>query len=226
MANWFGRMVYHWDFFFLQRYAPLLWKGVLVTLAYTAGTILLGLAIGLLVGLGRLSRSKILTIPLVGFIEAFRCTPLLVQIVWFYYALPVAVGITIPAWLAAGLGLTFYMGAFSAEIFRGGLQSIERGQWQAARAIGMLPWQVLWRVVLPQAARRMLPPFVNQSVLQIKNTSLLSVIAVPDLMYQAQLLVSETFRPLEIYTSLGVAYFAMLYPLQKLAKRLERRDDI
>lgn len=90
----------------------------------------------------------------------------------------------------------------------------------------MLPWQVMYRVVLPQAARRMLPPFVNQSVLQIKNTSLLSVIAVPDLMYQAQLMVSETFRPLEIYTSLGIAYFAMLYPLQKLAKKLERRDDI
>jgi polar amino acid transport system permease protein len=87
-----------------------------------------------------------------------------------------------PAWLAAGLGLTLYMGAFSAEIFRGGIMSIDRGQLQAARAIGMLPRQVMWRVILPQATRRMLPPFVNQSVLQLKNTSLLSIVAVPDLM--------------------------------------------
>jgi polar amino acid transport system permease protein len=118
------------------------------------------------------------------------------------------------------------MGAFSAEIFRGGIMSIDRGQWQAARAIGMMPWQVMRRVILPQATRRMLPPFVNQSVLQLKNTSLLSVIAVPDLMYTASVIVSDTFRPLEVYTSLGLAYLAILYPLQKLAKQLEHRDDL
>ncbi len=219
-------MGYSWDFGAVTLHPDVWLWGFTVTTSYSIATIVVGLLIGVVCGTALLSRHHILISPINGFVQAFRCTPLLIQIIWFYYALPVAVGITIPAWLAAGLGLTFYMGAFSAEIFRGGLQSIERGQWQAARAIGMLPWQVLWRVVLPQAARRMLPPFVNQSVLQIKNTSLLSVIAVPDLMYQAQLLVSETFRPLEIYTSLGVAYFAMLYPLQKLAKRLERRDDI
>ena len=82
------------------------------------------------------------------------------------------------------------------------------------------------KFVLPQATRRMMPPFVNQSVLQLKNTSLLSVVAVPDLMYQGSLIVSETFRPLEIYTSLGVIYLIILYPMQKLAKRLERRDDL
>jgi polar amino acid transport system permease protein len=186
MANWSGRMVYHWDFFFLQRYAPLLWKGVLVTLAYTAGTILLGLAIGLLVGLGRLSRSKILTIPLVGFIEAFRCTPLLVQIVWFYYALPVLLGIQIPATTAAVMTLSFYTAAFYAEIFRGGIVSIEQGQWDAARALGLSPWPMMRKVILPQAIRRMIPPFVNQSITQLKNTSLVSTIAVPDLLYQGR----------------------------------------
>ena len=171
MANWSGRMVYHWDFFFLQRYAPLLWKGVLVTLAYTAGTILLGLAIGLLVGLGRLSRSKIVTIPLVGFIEAFRCTPLLVQMVWFYYALPVLLGIQIPATTAAVMTLSLYTAAFYAEIFRGGIVSIEQGQWDAARALGLSAWPMMRKVILPQAIRRMIPPFVNQSITQLKNTS-------------------------------------------------------
>lgn len=219
-------MGYSWDFDAVTLHPHMWLWGFVITVSYSTATIIGGLLIGVVCGVLMLSRRRILVLPVNGFVQAFRCTPLLIQIIWFYYALPVAANVTIPAWFAAALGLTFYMAAFSAEIFRGGLQSIDRGQWQAARAIGMLPWQVMYRVVLPQAARRMLPPFVNQSVLQIKNTSLLSVIAVPDLMYQAQLMVSETFRPLEIYTSLGIAYFAMLYPLQKLAKKLERRDDI
>jgi polar amino acid transport system permease protein len=173
-----------------------------------------------------LSRYRILTSPLYGYVHLFRCTPLLIQIVWFYYALPVVIGVNLPAWLAAGLGLTLYMGAFSAEIFRAGIMSIDKGQWQAARALGMLPGRMMRRIILPQATRRMLPPFVNQSVLQLKNTSLLSVVAVPDLMYTGTLLVSETFRPLEVYTSLAAFYFIILYPLQKLAKLLERRDDL
>jgi polar amino acid transport system permease protein len=173
-----------------------------------------------------LSGRKILTLPISGYVQIFRCTPLLVQIIWFYYALPIVVHVEIPAWLAAGLGLTLYMGAFSAEIFRGGIMSIDKGQWQAARAIGMMPWQVMSRIILPQAMRRMVPPFVNQTVLQLKNTSLLAVIAVPDLMYTAQLLVSDTFRPLELYSGVAVIYFLILYPLQKLAKTLEHRDDV
>jgi polar amino acid transport system permease protein len=164
--------------------------------------------------------------PIGGYVQVFRCTPLLVQIIWFYYALPIAVRVEIPAWLAAGLGLTLYMGAFSAEIFRGGIMSIDKGQWQAARAIGMVPRQVMTRIILPQATRRMVPPFVNQTVLQLKNTSLLAIVAVPDLMYTAQILVSETYRPLEIYTSLAVIYFIILYPMMKLAKQLESRDDL
>ena len=105
-------MVYQWSFGFLLRYAPLFWKGIWITLAYTAGTILLGLLIGLLLGLGRLSRSWLLNAPLVALIEAFRCTPLLVQIVWFYYALPVILNVQIPATVAASAVLSLYTGAF------------------------------------------------------------------------------------------------------------------
>jgi len=99
-------MHYQWDFVFLLRYAPLFWRGVLVTLSYTASTIALGLVIGLALGLGRLSRSRLLNIPLIAFIELFRCTPLLVQLVWFYYALPVLLGIQIPATVAAVMTLS------------------------------------------------------------------------------------------------------------------------
>lgn len=218
--------LYEWDFGAAFIHPEQWLYAVGVTLGYAAATILVGLVIGVICGMMLLNRYVVVRAPAAGFVHVFRCTPLLIQIIWFYYALPVAIHLTIPAWLAAGMGLSFYMGAFSAEIFRGGIQSIDKGQWQAAKAIGMLPWQVMRRIVLPQATRRMVPPFVNQSVLQLKNTSLLSIVAVPDLMYTAQVFVSETFRPLEIYTTLGVMYLIILYPLQKLAKQLERRDDI
>src|SRR6201996_7627023 len=175
-------MAYHWDFAFLLRYVPLFWSGVLVTLAYTFSSIFLGLLIGLLVGIGRLSRSRLVNLPLVAYIEAFRCTPLLVQIVWFYYALPVLLGVQIPATAAAIMTLSAYTGAFYAEIFRGGIISIEQGQWDAARALGLGRWPMMRKVILPQAVKRMVPPFVNQSITQLKNTSLVSTIAVPDLL--------------------------------------------
>ncbi|HYZ25205.1 MAG TPA: amino acid ABC transporter permease [Rhodopila sp.] len=216
-------MHYQWDFVFLERYIPLFWRGMLVTLAYTLATVLIGLILGLLIGLGRLSRSRLVNLPLVAFIEAFRCTPLLVQIIWFYYALPVLLGIQIPAPVAAGMTLSCYTGAFYAEIFRGGIISIEQGQWDAARALGLRPWQMMRRVILPQAVRRMIPPFVNQSITQLKNTSLVSVIAVPDLLYNGTLVTADTYRPLEVYTVVALLYFALLFPSTVLAQAYERR---
>ncbi len=147
-----------------------------------------------------LSKYWWLTLPASGYVQLFRCTPLMVQIVWFYYALPMLAGFSIPAWIAGGLGLTLYMGAFCAEIFRAGVISIDKGQWNAARALGMSQARMMRYIILPQAARRMMPPFVNQSILQLKNTSLLYVVAVPDLMYKSYELASSTFRPLETYT--------------------------
>jgi polar amino acid transport system permease protein len=216
-------MHYQWDFAFLLHYTPLFWRGLLVTLAYTAVTILIGLIIGLVVGLGRLSRSWIVNLPLIAFIEVFRCTPLLVQIVWFYYALPVLLNIQIPATVAGVMTLSCYTGAFYAEIFRGGIISIEQGQWDAARALGLRRWPMMRRVILPQAIRRMIPPFVNQSITQLKNTSLVSTIAVPDLLYNGTLVTADTYRPLEVYTVVALIYFAILFPSTLLAQAYERR---
>ena len=237
-------MHYQWDFPFLLRYAPLFWRGIFVTLAYTAGTISLGLILGLLVGLGRLIKanaSDLWRIPfkywlisrvfwllplkywLIAFVEVFRCTPLLVQIVWVYYALPVLIGVQIPAMVAAVLTLSCYTGAFYAEIFRGGIVSIERGQWDAARALGLRSWAMMRNVILPQAVRRMIPPFVNQSITQLKNTSLVSTIAVPDLLYNGSLITADTYRPLEVYTVVAIIYFVLLFPSTMLAQWYENR---
>jgi polar amino acid transport system permease protein len=214
---------YAWDFSFLWGYRELILIGLGVTIAYTIGSILIGLAIGLLTGLLRLSRNWLLTAPLVAYVEIFRCTPLLVQIIWFYYALPVVIGINIPAHVAAMLVLSLYTGAFYAEIVRGGVNSIERGQWDAARAIGMRSAQVMRYVILPQAVKRMIPPFMNQSIIQLKNTSLVSTIAVTDLLYQGQMITGATYRPLEVYTMIAIIYFIVLFPLTLMAQGVERR---
>jgi len=214
---------YAWEFSFLWAYRGLILSGLAVTIAYTIGTILLGLIVGLVTGLLRLSRNPMITAPLVVYVEIFRCTPLLVQIVWFYYALPVVLGIDIPAHVAATLVLSLYTGAFYAEIIRGGVNSIERGQWDAARAIGMRRRQVMRHVILPQAVKRMIPPFMNQSIIQLKNTSLVSTVAVADLLYQGTIITAATYRPLEVYTMVAVIYFLVLFPLTLAAQQVERR---
>jgi len=209
--------VYHWDFEFLWGFRKLLLMGLGYTVAYTVICTVIGLAIGLAVAMGRLSQPVWLRAPLRAYVEVFRCTPVLVQLVWFYYALPVVLNVQIPATLAATIVLSLYTGAFFAEIFRGGIET------EAARALGMRRFQMMRRVVLPQAFRRMVPPLLNQSILQLKNTSLLSVLALPDLLYQGQSIAHETYRPLETYTVVALAYFLVLLPATILVKRAETR---
>ena len=216
-------MNYEWSFHFLWQYPTLIAKGIGVTIGFTLLTVILGLLAGLLIALGRMTGRKWLTIPLVALVEIFRCTPVLVQLIWVYYALPVLIGLELSPAEAAIITLSLYGGAFYAEIIRGGIVSIEPGQWDAGRALGLRPWALMRKVILPQALRRMLPPLVNQSILQLKNTSLVSVVAVPDILYQGQLITSATYRPLETYSMVAVVYFAILYPLTWAAARLEKR---
>ena len=215
-------ITYNWDFSFLWMYRWLLLRGLGFTVLYTVGSILFGLILGLLVGVLRLSRSWFVNFPLIAYIEAFRCTPLLVQIIWFYYAFPVVLGVNIPAHIAAISVLSLYGGAFYAEIVRGSIESVDRGQWDAAKALGLQGWRLMRLVILPQALKPMMAPYVNQSVTQLKNTSLVSVIAVPDLVYNATLINADTYRPLEVYTVVALIYFAILFPATLVARRFER----
>jgi len=218
-------MHYHWDLAMVLADTDRWWHGIGITLLYSVATVAGGILIGVFCGLALLGQKRWITLPLEGYVEIFRCTPLLIQIVWFYYALPILLNFSLPAWAAAGLGLTLYMGAFCTEIFRAGVMSIGRGQWQAGRALGMTYAQLMRRIVLPQAVGRMIPPLVNQSITQLKNTALLYVVAVPDLMYTSSIITAETYRPLEVYTTAAAIYFIMLYPLTLFAKRLETRVD-
>jgi polar amino acid transport system permease protein len=215
-------MHYVWDFSILGKYSHLFWVGLGWTMAYTVGTILLGTLLGLIVGIVRLGRIPVIDWLLLAYIELFRCTPLLVQIIWFYYAFPVVIGINIPAHVAAVSVLTLYGGAFYAEIVRGSIESVPRGQWDAARALGFRGWRMMRLVILPQALKPMMAPYVNQSVTQLKNTSLVSVIAVPDLVYNATLINADTYRPLEVYTVVALIYFVILFPATLAGRRFER----
>jgi len=126
-------MHYHWDLAMVLADTDLWWRGIGITLLYSVATVVGGIVIGVFCGLALLSQKRWLTLPLEAYVEIFRCTPLLIQIVWFYYALPILLNFSLPAWLAAGLGLTLYMGAFCTEIFRASVTSIGRGQRQAGR---------------------------------------------------------------------------------------------
>jgi len=215
--------MYQWDFAALQPYWGLIWHGLLVTVLYTVTTVFAGLVIGLVTGIVRTTAPRWASVPLRGYIEVFRCTPLLVQLVWVYYALPVLIGVEMTAAMACFITLSLYAGSFYAEIFRGGIEAVDKGQWEAGRAIGMRRAKIFRRIVLPQAVQVMIPSFINQTILQLKNTSLVSVVAVGDLLYQGSVITAASYRPLEIYTTIAVIYFVVLFPLTLVADQVEAR---
>lgn len=215
--------MYTWRFDAVWGYRELFLTGTAVTIGLTIAVVVLGLLIGLVAGLGQLSRSPVLRWLSWLYIEMFRLTPLLVLLLWFYYALPMLTGIKIDALTAAVVTLSLYGGSFYAEVIRGGIVSIESGQSEAGLALGMTPGKVMRRIVLPQALKRMIPPLMNQSIIQFKNTSLVSVLAVPDLLYQGQIVAMDTYRALEVYTVIAAIYFIVLLPATVIVKRAERR---
>jgi len=214
--------MYTWDFSVVWTYHKLFLAGTGVTIGLTIAVVILGLLIGLVAGLMQLARSPALRWTSWAYIEMFRLTPLLVLLLWFYYALPIMTGIKLDALSASVITLSLYGGSFYAEVIRGGIVSIEPGQTEAGLALGMSPMRVMRRIVLPQAIKRMIPPLMNQSIIQFKNTSLVSVLAVPDLLYQGQIVAMDTYRALEVYTTIAVIYVVVLLPLTAIVKRAER----
>ncbi len=212
------------DWSVITQNAHLFAWGLLVTQEYTVITCVLGLIVGLLIALAQLSPLRALRVVGMLFVEFFRNVSLLVWLLWSYYALPIFAGINISKQAAGILALSLYGGAYYAEILRAGIQALDHGQADAAKALGMRPWQAMHRIILPQAFRQMIPPLAGQTIIQMKNTTLLSVITVPDLLYQASYVSSFTYRPMEVYTVVGLIFLAILIPSNYLARRLEMRS--
>lgn len=215
--------MYRWDFSPVIAHIDLLALGLLNTLKVTGAALALGVALGLVLALLRLSRRPLASWPAGLVIEVFRTTPPLVQLFWFYFALPLIVGVEMTPYMAAIATFSIQSAAFFAEVFRAGIQSIERGQWDAARAIGMTQAQALRRVVLPQAVKRMFPAFVERAIELMKTTTLVATISYADLLFAANEVSQKTFRPLETFTAVALIYFAVIFIASFLARRIELR---
>jgi polar amino acid transport system permease protein len=216
-------MHYEFDFQVIWDGWHLLLDGLWITLAVTICSLSASLVLGLTFGLLRLSKSRILSWAALAYIETFRNTPALVQLVWVYYCLPILTGVNLSAAVASTLTLALYGGAYNAEIFRAGIQSIDRGQIEAGLALGLKPFDLFRRITFPQAVRRVIPPLVNESITLLKFSSLVSILGVADLTYKAQVLATTTFRPIETFTFIGIVYFALCGVLSILATRLESK---
>lgn len=214
-------MAYEWDFSSVFGNWYLLAIGLKNTIILALVCLALGLFFGLFVGAARYSGRPALNWPATAFVELFRNTPVLVQIMWFYFAFPIISPFDINAFTAAALGLTLNTIAFSSEIYRAGIQSIHAGQWEAAKALGMSYREQMIRIILPQAIRRMIPAFMNRAVELVKMTSLASVIAYGELMHQAKTISTIAFNPIEMYTSVALIFFALIFPFALLVQRLE-----
>lgn len=216
-------MDYTWDFKVIFDSFPLLLRGLVVTVELWVIAFAIGLSLGLAISLARVSKRTWLNYPAIAYVEVFRNTPVLVQLIWFYYAFPILLGQQLTPFVAAALSLTLNTSAYSAEIFRGGILSIARGQWEGAKSIGMTGAMTMRRIILPQVMKRMLPAFTNRGIELAKVTSLASLIAVNEIMYEGRLLSSTYYRPLEILTVVALVYFVLIYPGSYLSSRLERR---
>jgi His/Glu/Gln/Arg/opine family amino acid ABC transporter permease subunit len=200
---------------------PYLLEGLRITLLVTASALLASLVLGFLVGTMRLSSVRIVALSASLFVIVLRNTPLLVQLIWVYYCLPIVFGLDLSAVAACVLALSLHGGAYIAEIVRAGIQSIDPGQTEAAKSVGLNYWQTMIHVILPQAIRRIVPPLANEGITLLKYSSLVSTIGVADLTYQAQVVATTTFRPLEIYTALALEYFVLCSALQYCTSRIE-----
>jgi polar amino acid transport system permease protein len=214
-------MSYTWRFDVVWDYRAVFLRGVLVTGELTGGALVLGLALGLVLGMAKGSRLWILRVHATVYVEFFRSTPTLVQLVWIYYSMPILTGLQLSSTVSVIVGLGLNAAAYFAEIFRAGIASIDRGQMHAAQSIGMRYSQAMRRIILPQAIRRMVPPFMNEVANLIKLSTLASVLAVSELLHEAQNLITNTFRPLEVYTTLAIVFAIIIFPIIYLSRRLE-----
>lgn len=214
-------MDFRWDI--LQEYAPFFLKGVLLTIGLSLAAIIIGSILGLAIGLGKMSPSKIMKLPFVWYINFFRGTPLFVQILLIHFGVMPLISETPQPIISAIVALSLNSAAYIAEIFRAGIQSIDRGQMEAARSLGMTKVQSMIYIILPQALKRMIPPFGNEFIVLIKDSSLVSVIAAPELMYWGRAAQGQYFRVWEPYITVAILYLILTLTLDKLLQYVERR---
>lgn len=216
-------MAYELNFFFVWRNLDTLLEGLMLSLELTGLSIIIGLSAGFLLALLRMSPLRILSVPAVAFIELFRCTPMLIQIVWVFYCLPILFDLSISPYASALLALALNITAFNAEAYRAAIQAIPRAHLDAAVALGLSPMQRVRHVVFPQAFRMSVPVLMTNGVGIFQQSALVSVIAIAELMYMGKFLATQTYRPIETLTTVALLYFIIAFPITQIVKRIEDR---
>lgn len=222
LALLLSRIDYHWNWRVVYTYRALYIAGFYRTIYVSLGAIVLGLLLGLAGGLARVWPNIWLREAASLYVEVFRGTPLLVQIYIFYFCLATVVRYD-NALVIGMVTLAFFSGAYISEMVRAGIESVDHGQWEAARATGLRYPQIMRCVVFPQAMRRIIPPVTGQFVSLIKDSSLLSVISVRELTKASEVVNATTYKTFEAYLPLALFYLLLTYPLSALTQRLEKR---
>ncbi|BAO90185.1 amino acid ABC transporter permease [Caballeronia cordobensis] len=218
-------MGYQFDFDFLNGSAETLLRGLKVTLELAVAANVMGLVLGFILCLLVMSRWQFVRWPAQLFIEFFRCTPALLQIVWFFYCIPMMVDVFIDPVVMGVLALGLNLTAFNAEAYRAGVQAVPKEHLDACVALGLKSWQRTFFVVLPQALRSALPVLMTNGIGTLQQSALVAIVAVADLMYVAKSLATEAYRPLETYSVVALIYFALSLPISRLVHVIERRQD-
>ena len=207
------------------EFMPILLQGTIYTVEITITSIVLSTVLGFILALALLSQRKFISSTTRVFINVLRGTPLLVQMFYVYFVLP-EVGIHLTALQASIIGLSVCYSAYHAEIFRAGIISIGQGQWEAARAIGFKNYQIMARIIIPQATRMILPPLGTSFIILLKDSSLASVITVRELTRSGQLIASTTFKNMQVFTLVALIYIVLTQVLAILIQHLEKRFKI
>ena len=211
------------NFELIQQAFPLLLLGAGVTIEITAVSVAIGLIIGLIIGILRIGQIRVLRIIATIYADCIRGTPLLVQIFLIYFALPMISGHRVDPFLAAVTACGINSGAYVSEIIRAGIQSIDIGQMEAGRSLGLTWWQTMYHIILPQALRNILPPLGNEFIAMLKDSSLVSVIGFEELKHRGQLIIAQTYGSFEIWLTVAFLYLVMTLAISRLVSFLERR---
>jgi polar amino acid transport system permease protein len=203
-----------------------LMEGLWVTIQLTLTANAIGLVFGFVVALLVLSKVALIRLPAVAFVEFFRCTPAIVQIVWFFYCVPMLFNLYLGSMTMGILALGLNLAAFNGEAYRAAIQAVPREHRDAAVALGLSPFQSTLHIILPSALRMAVPVLLTNGIVIFQQSALVAIVAVPDLMYEAKSLATQTYRPIETFTLVALIYFAVSFPVSQVVGWLERRRSL
>jgi len=219
-------MSYSFDFSGLSQGYDDLLNGLQVTVELTIAANLIGVTLGFIVALLVMSKLRIVRVPAMLFVEFFRCTPAIIQIIWFFYCVPILFDVYLDSVTMGILALGLNLTAFNAEAYRAAIQSVPKEQHDAGIALGLSPLQRVIYIVLPHAVRASVPVLITNGIGIFQQTALVAIVAIQDLMYQGKALATTTYRPIETFTLIAVIYFAISFPIAQLVQAIERRREL